>query len=210
MSRAHGHHHLSHAERSSLSTHAVIASIALALFLLGLKGWAASETQSMAMLGSLADTALDLVASLVTLWGVRVAAQPADSDHRFARQAEALVAIVRSSSLPAAVPRGPFDPAADRRRADPGCRARDRRLASRNGRHVCPDSLPALGHSPYRLGGDLDRPAALCVRPAPQRVCDRRPRARSIRRVAGIGRGAWIADWPARVRGLRSSSCIKQ
>ena len=46
----------------------------------------------MAMLGSLADTALDLVASLVTLWGVRIAAQPADSDHRFGHgKAEALV-----------------------------------------------------------------------------------------------------------------------
>ena len=50
----------------------------------------------MAMLGSLADTALDLVASLVTLWGVRIAAQPADSDHRFGHgKAEALVALVQ-------------------------------------------------------------------------------------------------------------------
>ena len=73
-----------------------MASIAMAVFLLGLKGWAASQTQSMAMLGSLADTALDLVASLVTLWGVRVAAQPADSDHRFGHgKAEALVALVQ-------------------------------------------------------------------------------------------------------------------
>ena len=64
--------------------------------MLALKGWAAYSTQSMAMLGSLADTALDLVASLVTLWGVRVAAQPADSDHRFGHgKAEALVALVQ-------------------------------------------------------------------------------------------------------------------
>lgn len=89
-------HNLAHAERSSLSTRAAFASIAMALFLLGLKGWAASHTQSMAMLGSLADTALDLVASLVTLWGVRIAAQPADSDHRFGHgKAEALVALVQ-------------------------------------------------------------------------------------------------------------------
>lgn len=95
MSGAHSHN-LAHAERSSLSTRAALASIALALFLLGLKGWAASQTQSMAMLGSLADTALDLVASLVTLWGVRIAAQPADSDHRFGHgKAEALVALVQ-------------------------------------------------------------------------------------------------------------------
>ena len=95
MSGSHAHN-LAHAERSSLSTRAAIASIAMALFLLGLKGWAASQTQSMAMLGSLADTALDLVASVVTLWGVRIAAQPADSDHRFGHgKAEALVALVQ-------------------------------------------------------------------------------------------------------------------
>lgn len=95
MSGVHAHN-LAHAERSSLSTRAALASIALALFLLGLKAWAASQTQSMAMLGSLADTALDLVASLVTLWGVRIAAQPADSDHRFGHgKAEALVALVQ-------------------------------------------------------------------------------------------------------------------
>ncbi len=46
------------------------------------------------MLGSLADTALDLVASLATLLGVWVAAQPADDNHRFGHgKAEALAAM---------------------------------------------------------------------------------------------------------------------
>ena len=46
------------------------------------------------MLGSLADTALDLVASLATLAGVWVAAQPADDEHRFGHgKAEALAAM---------------------------------------------------------------------------------------------------------------------
>jgi ferrous-iron efflux pump FieF len=46
------------------------------------------------MLGSLADTALDLLASLVTLYGVRLAATPADHDHRFGHgKAEALAAL---------------------------------------------------------------------------------------------------------------------
>ena len=46
------------------------------------------------MLGSLADTSLDLLASLVTLVGVRVAAQPADDNHRFGHgKAEALAAL---------------------------------------------------------------------------------------------------------------------
>ena len=48
------------------------------------------------MLGSLADTALDVVASLVTLFGVRVAAAPADHDHRFGHgKAESLAALVQ-------------------------------------------------------------------------------------------------------------------
>lgn len=46
------------------------------------------------MLGSLADTALDLVASIATLAGVWIAARPADEDHRFGHgKAEALSAM---------------------------------------------------------------------------------------------------------------------
>ena len=85
-----------HALRSKLTTRAALASVTAALFLLGLKTWAAMATGSMAMLGSLADTGLDLVASLVTLAGIRIAALPADSDHRFGHgKAEALVALVQ-------------------------------------------------------------------------------------------------------------------
>jgi ferrous-iron efflux pump FieF len=82
------------AERAKLSSRAALASVALALVLLFAKGWAAVVTDSTAMLGSLADTALDLVASLATLAGVWIAARPADSDHRFGHgKAEALVAL---------------------------------------------------------------------------------------------------------------------
>jgi ferrous-iron efflux pump FieF len=83
-----------HELRSKLSTRAALASVTAAVLLLGLKTWAAIATGSMAMLGSLADTSLDLIASLVTLAGVRIAALPADSDHRFGHgKAEALVAL---------------------------------------------------------------------------------------------------------------------
>jgi len=82
------------AERAKLSSRAAMASVALAVILLLAKGWAAIVTDSTAMLGSLADTALDLVASLATLAGVWIAARPADSDHRFGHgKAEALVAL---------------------------------------------------------------------------------------------------------------------
>ena len=87
---------LHQAARSKLATRAALASVAVAILLIGLKAWAAYATHSMAMLGSLADTGLDLIASLVTLAGVRIAALPADSDHRFGHgKAEALVALVQ-------------------------------------------------------------------------------------------------------------------
>jgi len=88
--------HLHGAERSTLTSRAAFASIAMALFLIGLKAWAALATSSMAMLGSLADSVLDLAASIVVLLGVRVAAMPADREHRFGHgKAEALAALVQ-------------------------------------------------------------------------------------------------------------------
>ena len=83
-------------DRASLTARAAMASIAMAVILIALKSWAAVQTSSMAMLGSLADSGLDLVASLVVLLGVRVAAQPADYDHRFGHgKAEALASLVQ-------------------------------------------------------------------------------------------------------------------
>ncbi|BBC71398.1 ferrous iron transporter [Altererythrobacter sp. B11] len=80
--------------RAWLTRSAAFASIAMALFLSTLKMWAVWRTGSTAMLGSLADSALDLVASLATLAGVWIAAQPADEEHRFGHgKAEALAAM---------------------------------------------------------------------------------------------------------------------
>jgi ferrous-iron efflux pump FieF len=85
-----------------LTTRAAIASVATALFLLLLKAFAAWRTGSVAMLGSLADTGLDLLASLVTLYGVRLAATPADHDHRFGHgKAEALAALFQVALITA-------------------------------------------------------------------------------------------------------------
>ena len=81
-------------ERARLTARAAMASIAMEIILIALKTYAAYETGSMAMLGSLADSGLDLVASLVVLLGVRIAAVPADHDHRFGHgKAEALAAL---------------------------------------------------------------------------------------------------------------------
>ena len=87
-----GHHHA----HGALTQRAALASVATAFFLLLLKAYASWATGSVAMLGSLADTGLDLAASLITLYGVRYAAQPADTDHRFGHgKAEALAALAQ-------------------------------------------------------------------------------------------------------------------
>lgn len=77
-----------------LATRGALASVATACFLLVLKGYAAWSTGSIAMLGSLADSGLDLVASCVTLYGVHLATVPADQNHRYGHgKAEALAAL---------------------------------------------------------------------------------------------------------------------
>lgn len=103
MSGGHHHHHHGHGghhrgaaagERSKLTSRAALASISMALFLVGLKAWASWDTGSVAMLGSLADTLLDFIASLITFLGVRWAAMPADEEHRYGHgKAEALAAL---------------------------------------------------------------------------------------------------------------------
>jgi len=81
-------------ESNRLNRSAAIASITMASLLVVLKGWASWSTGSSAMLGSLADTGLDLVSSIATLAGVWIAGQPADDDHRFGHgKAEAVSAM---------------------------------------------------------------------------------------------------------------------
>ena len=81
-------------QRARLARSAAIASIAVAVLLVMAKSWALWRSDSAALLGSLADTVLDLVASLATLLGVWIAARPADETHRFGHgKAEALAAM---------------------------------------------------------------------------------------------------------------------
>jgi ferrous-iron efflux pump FieF len=84
------------AERARLTTRAAMASTIMAILLIAMKSYAALQTSSMAMLGSLADSSLDLVASLIVLLAVRIAAAPADHEHRFGHgKAEALAALIQ-------------------------------------------------------------------------------------------------------------------
>ncbi|HEX9955034.1 MAG TPA: cation diffusion facilitator family transporter [Allosphingosinicella sp.] len=99
MSIGHAHHHQGQGAQglhATLAKRAAIASVSMALFLLGLKAYASLATGSVSMLGSLADTGLDVIASLITLYGVRLAATPADDDHRFGHgKAEAIAALAQ-------------------------------------------------------------------------------------------------------------------
>lgn len=73
------------------------ASLALALLLLLLKVAAVWQTGSVAVLASLTDTTLDVLASLVTFVALRIALQPADMDHQFGHgKAEAIAALVQT------------------------------------------------------------------------------------------------------------------
>lgn len=79
---------------TNLARRAALASVCSAILLGSLKAWAAWTTGSVAVLASLADSVLDLFASLVTLGGVHWASQPADEEHRFGHgKAEALAAL---------------------------------------------------------------------------------------------------------------------
>jgi ferrous-iron efflux pump FieF len=82
---------------TALNKSAAYASITMATLLMVIKSWAAWSTGSTAMMGSLADTGLDLISSLATLAGVWVAGQPADRNHRFGHgKAEALSAMFQA------------------------------------------------------------------------------------------------------------------
>jgi ferrous-iron efflux pump FieF len=76
------------------------ASPLVAVTLIVLKGWGWSETSSVAMLSSLADSALDLAASLITFFAIRVSLTPADDEHRFGHgKSEAVAGVIQAALI---------------------------------------------------------------------------------------------------------------
>lgn len=71
------------ARANHLKTYAGLAAVGVALILIVMKLGAWALTGSVAMLGSLLDSALDLVASGINLLAIRQAIAPADHEHRF-------------------------------------------------------------------------------------------------------------------------------
>ncbi|GAB4383385.1 MAG: cation diffusion facilitator family transporter [Albidovulum sp.] len=81
----------------SLNLSAGLASVTVALCLVGLKLWALGITSSLAVAASLTDSALDLMISLAGLVAILYAARPADEDHAFGHSsAEDLAALGQS------------------------------------------------------------------------------------------------------------------
>ena len=79
---------------------ATYASVATAALLIAIKTVAFIVTDSIALLSSLADSLLDILASMVTLFAVRHAQMPADREHRFGHgKAEALAALAQSAFI---------------------------------------------------------------------------------------------------------------
>jgi ferrous-iron efflux pump FieF len=87
---------LSVAETSALTRRVTWWSLAVAATLTLIKAWAWMATGSVAMLGSLADSSLDLVAALTTFFAVRYAAAPPDAEHGFGHgKAEAFASLIQ-------------------------------------------------------------------------------------------------------------------
>jgi ferrous-iron efflux pump FieF len=87
-------------ERARLVRAATFASMAVALTLIGAKFVAWMLTGSVSLLSSLIDSALDLLASAITWFAVRHAADPADREHRFGHgKAEALSALAQAGFI---------------------------------------------------------------------------------------------------------------
>lgn len=83
------------ARRHTARATTLSVAVALTLVLAKLAAWIASG--SIAMLASLADSGLDLAASLTTFFAVRYAASPADKEHRYGHgKAEAAASVLQA------------------------------------------------------------------------------------------------------------------
>ena len=85
------------AEAAALTRRVTLLSVATAAVLVALKAAAWAASGSVAVMASLADSALDLIASLATFFAVRYAAVPPDAEHRFGHgKAEAFASLLQA------------------------------------------------------------------------------------------------------------------
>ncbi|MHA1544484.1 MAG: cation diffusion facilitator family transporter [Alphaproteobacteria bacterium] len=87
-------------EQRRLMRMGATASVMVALTLIAAKAYAWWVSDSVALLGSLADSSLDFLASAVNLFAIIVALQPADEEHRFGHgKAEAIAGLFQTSII---------------------------------------------------------------------------------------------------------------
>jgi len=85
------------AETAALTRRVTLLSVAVATVLVTIKAAAWWASGSTAVLASMADSGLDLIASLATFWAVRYAAAPPDAEHRFGHgKAEAFASLMQA------------------------------------------------------------------------------------------------------------------
>lgn len=89
-------------EAGRLMRRAAIASVAVSLFLVAIKAFAYFTSHSVAMLASMADSALDLFTASLNLIAIRQALTPADAEHRFGHgKAEPLAGLAQGAFITA-------------------------------------------------------------------------------------------------------------
>jgi ferrous-iron efflux pump FieF len=92
-----GHHH-----HHTLTKQAILLPMILSVFLVGIKAYGWQETDSVSLLSSLLDSAMDILISSLNLAAVIYAAKPADDDHRYGHNSiEDLVGLVQASFIAA-------------------------------------------------------------------------------------------------------------
>ncbi|MFL5297424.1 MAG: cation diffusion facilitator family transporter [Phenylobacterium sp.] len=90
-------HAMSPAETTALTRRVTLYSVSVASVLVAIKLASWLTSGSVAMLASMADSGLDLLASLVTFYAVRFAATPPDAEHRFGHgKAEGFASLVQA------------------------------------------------------------------------------------------------------------------
>ncbi len=91
------------AQSAALTRRVTMLSVAIAAVLVVLKAGAWMASGSVALLASLADSGLDLIASSVTFFAVRYAATPPDAEHRYGHgKAEAFASLIQAGLVFAA------------------------------------------------------------------------------------------------------------
>jgi len=90
------------ARTGTLMRRAAIASLAVSVILVTIKTFAYFTSHSVAVLASMADSALDLFTSSLNLFAIRTALTPADEEHRFGHgKAEPLAGLAQAAFIAA-------------------------------------------------------------------------------------------------------------